>query len=125
MATLTASHFVSRASSHGSSAPETKSFARIGLGGLPITHSGLRRVSARTVVRSSNVCKSESSEGLATGDVVCQSGMSVVFVGCEVGPWSKTGGLGDVLGGLPPALAVSVDDWGFLLFLVISSMCTG
>lgn len=38
----------------------------------------------------------------------CQSGMNMVFVGTEVGPWSKTGGLGDVLGGLPPAMAVSI-----------------
>ncbi|KAJ9539046.1 hypothetical protein OSB04_031779 [Centaurea solstitialis] len=36
--------------------------------------------------------------------IVC--GMNLVFVGAEVGPWSKTGGLGDVLGGLPPAMAV-------------------
>ncbi|CAL9052179.1 unnamed protein product [Musa banksii] len=39
--------------------------------------------------------------------VVCGSGMNLVFVGAEVAPWSKTGGLGDVLGGLPPAMAAN------------------
>eukprot|EP00878_Enallax_costatus_P000485 GHUV01000577.1.p1 GENE.GHUV01000577.1~~GHUV01000577.1.p1 ORF type:complete len:622 (+),score=214.06 GHUV01000577.1:161-1867(+) len=31
--------------------------------------------------------------------------MSIVFVSAEVSPWSKTGGLGDVVGGLPVELA--------------------
>jgi glycogen synthase len=42
-------------------------------------------------------------------------GMNVVFVGAEMAPWSKTGGLGDVLGGLPPAMAVRQDT--FFLFV--------
>ena len=36
---------------------------------------------------------------------VVTEGMPVVFVTAEVSPWSKTGGLGDVCGALPAALA--------------------
>ena len=31
--------------------------------------------------------------------------MNIVFVAAVVSPWSKTGGLGDVVGGLPIELA--------------------
>jgi starch synthase len=31
--------------------------------------------------------------------------MNVIMVGAECAPWSKTGGLGDVMGALPKALA--------------------
>lgn len=31
--------------------------------------------------------------------------LNIVFVSAEVAPWSKTGGLGDVVGGLPIELA--------------------
>ncbi|KAG9454537.1 hypothetical protein H6P81_007441 [Aristolochia fimbriata] len=37
--------------------------------------------------------------------VVC--GMNQIYISTEVAPWSKTGGLGDVLGGLPPAMAAN------------------
>lgn len=42
--------------------------------------------------------------------------MSIIFVSAEVSPWSKTGGLGDVVGGLP----VEVGICGELQFVTIA-----
>lgn len=51
--------------------------------------------------------KASKTETARTFQGVIKCGMNLVFVGAEVGPWSKTGGLGDVLGGLPPAMAAN------------------
>lgn len=36
---------------------------------------------------------------------MCSTPLDIVFVSAEVAPWSKTGGLGDVMGALPQAMA--------------------
>lgn len=117
MATVTASHFASRSShvnSHGGSGSETKiNLAQVGLRGQVLTHNGLRSLNLTDGIqwRSLAVAKIAANRALAastdkaSSKIVCMQGMPVVFVGAEVGPWSKTGGLGDVLGGLPPAMA--------------------
>ncbi|KAE7999290.1 hypothetical protein FH972_003737 [Carpinus fangiana] len=62
------------------------------------------KVAAR---QATNYKTFKSWNARSSGIIVCGSGMNLVFVGTEVGPWSKTGGLGDVLGGLPPAMAAN------------------
>ena len=57
----------------------------------------------------------QSKRAKPRGIIIC--GMNFIFVGTEVAPWSKTGGLGDVLGGLPPALAVSLLLFVYLFLL--------
>lgn len=78
-----------------------------------MTHSGLRSLNmvdklqfkTQAFARKS-VKKAYATGNDTSGKIVClQGGMTVVFVATEVAPWSKTGGLGDVLGGLPPAMA--------------------
>lgn len=116
MATVTvSSHFVSRTSlfnNHGASS--CSDLSQITLKGPSMTHCGLRsfnmvdKLQRRSQAKPVSAKSSKGSSKVKTGGkIVCEKGMSVIFIGAEVGPWSKTGGLGDVLGGLPPALAVS------------------
>ena len=115
MATLTASYLVSAnayVNHHGTSRTEAKLSSVFNNHTVTVAHDGLRSLKkldmfkmqtqrhTSTQIRRS-VCHNRS------GRIVCGQGMNLVFVGAEVGPWSKTGGLGDVLGGLPPAMAVS------------------
>ncbi|XP_050235838.1 granule-bound starch synthase 1, chloroplastic/amyloplastic-like [Mercurialis annua] len=58
-------------------------------------------------LRSRAVMRKMISSSKKFGVVKCGIGMNLIFIGTEVGPWSKTGGLGDVLGGLPPAMAAN------------------
>ncbi|XP_062146031.1 granule-bound starch synthase 1, chloroplastic/amyloplastic [Alnus glutinosa] len=119
MATGTTSHFVSRTSPvncHGTSGSETKAnMAQIGLRNQAMTHNGLRslnkldmlqmRTQAKAIARQARHRVKSTENDRPAGKVICGQGMNLVFVAAEVGPWSKTGGLGDVLGGLPPAMA--------------------
>ncbi|KAL6556219.1 hypothetical protein OROGR_005507 [Orobanche gracilis] len=117
MASVTASHFVS--SIHGGA---TSLDSRTNLGqnnwrSRTVTHSGLRSVNTvdklqmKTKVHvSSKQSKStvkKTGSQKASGKIICGTGINLVFVSAEIGPWSKTGGLGDVLGGLPPAMAAN------------------
>ncbi|XP_077248635.1 granule-bound starch synthase 1, chloroplastic/amyloplastic-like isoform X2 [Tasmannia lanceolata] len=49
----------------------------------------------------------KNTNGRTFGVIAGGSGMNLIFVGSEVAPWSKTGGLGDIIGGLPPAMAAN------------------
>ncbi|THG08863.1 hypothetical protein TEA_017889 [Camellia sinensis var. sinensis] len=81
-----------------------------------MTHNGLRSLNkldmlqmkknAKAIAKhASNKNGPKTENDRPSSAIIYGSGMNIVFVGAEVGPWSKTGGLGDVLGGLPPAMA--------------------
>ncbi|OIV89886.1 hypothetical protein TanjilG_14408 [Lupinus angustifolius] len=97
---------------HGTVRAEAKlCYAQISLNNQALCYEGLRslnklqmRTRTRNATKIYSSCR-RSNNDKVLGEIVCGKGMNLVFVGTEVGPWSKTGGLGDILGGLPPALA--------------------
>ncbi|XP_030488052.2 granule-bound starch synthase 1, chloroplastic/amyloplastic-like isoform X2 [Cannabis sativa] len=117
MATFAASAFASRSSHVNyevSSMSDSKSSSeKVWLMKQKITHYGLRVLTKVDELSSLNTklklsAATRRRDGrLLSPKIFCGSGMNLVFVGTEVGPWSKTGGLGDVLGGLPPAMAAN------------------
>lgn len=123
MATVAGSNFVSTSPrvNYGSvtSGSETKAAPmKFGLMNHTMTHNGLRslnkvdelvhvRTMAKLTTRQTRSKTFKSGNAWTSRTIVCGSGMNLIFVGTEVGPWSKTGGLGDVLGGLPPAMAAN------------------
>ncbi|PIA34528.1 hypothetical protein AQUCO_03700066v1 [Aquilegia coerulea] len=121
MATINGYHFVSK-TLHGmcgrTSAQEGKTtLTQIGLKNQIIIHDGLRSVNkvdiigmrskSRAVVTKASINGSSTENAKPSEEIVCSVGMKLVFVSFEMGPWSKTGGLGDVIGGLPPAMAAN------------------
>ena len=140
MATVAASNFVSTSScvNYGvTSWSESKlTLMKFGLMNHTMTHSGLRslnkvdelvhvRTLAKLSARQTRSKTFKSGHARTSRTIVCRSGMNLIFVGTEVGPWSKTGGLGDVLGGLPPAMAVSLISILFCLILSLTDECIG
>ncbi|KAB5534929.1 hypothetical protein DKX38_018015 [Salix brachista] len=114
MATVTASHIVSRSSLVSSHGSEIKAnLTQIGSRSQSMSHSGLRspNMADKLQMRAQAFARKSVKKAYATGNdtsvknVCLQGGMTVIFVATEVAPWSKTGGLGDVIGGLPPAMA--------------------
>ncbi|KAL8192635.1 hypothetical protein R6Q57_027820 [Mikania cordata] len=106
MATATAWNRVSLSNNGvaiSTSRNQLKPAAALTLGKTQIAlHQGLRVVYNARLVRANRDHNVKPRKFVVYG-----LGMNLIFVAAEVGPWSKTGGLGDVLGGLPPAMAAN------------------
>ncbi|KAI3862093.1 hypothetical protein MKX03_007316 [Papaver bracteatum] len=104
MATVSASQFVSRIN-FGGTVPKDI-LKQINMKNQSMTHSGLRSLR-------------KTDKGTAAGEVKCSSGTNLVFVAAEVGPWSKTGGLGDENGHRVMTVSPRYDQKPFVFFQMI------
>nr|QYS25847.1 granule-bound starch synthase [Fritillaria thunbergii] len=108
MVALATSHFITKSYHHGALESRPRTFLIPNLRPLSAAYHGLRQqqpldsLQMRAATRSTPRQCERSVNG---GAISCSTGMNLVYVGTETGPHSKTGGLGDVLGGLPPAMA--------------------
>ncbi|ERN00416.1 hypothetical protein AMTRI_Chr09g38440 [Amborella trichopoda] len=118
MATLTAAHINSGVTCNSDSFPYPKIGTNKSLlsSKQQSSYFGLRSVNRIDLLylrtHSKATCKqvrrvSKQEYGRRKGVIICGQGMNVVIIAAEMGPWSKTGGLGDVTGGLAPALAAN------------------
>lgn len=114
--TVAASSFVSRSYGHGLASGVNTKASQMKFG--CIKHSGLRSLNiidelqVKTMASKLTSSRQARRNGFRSRNgpslvIVCGVGMNIIYVGAEVTPWSKTGGLGDVLGGLPTALAAN------------------
>ncbi|XP_021857321.2 granule-bound starch synthase 1, chloroplastic/amyloplastic [Spinacia oleracea] len=110
METVTTSHFISSFTNNGGIASSDPKLTLINNGlkknnQMIPAHNGLRSLKNNVDMIKLRTTAKNATEELRIEKSGIKCGMKLVFVGAEVAPWSKTGGLGDVLGGLPAALA--------------------